>query len=72
MTDGIPESVAKWLQIRHLEELRDKISNDEKTPVATWNEIIVGFIAFTQGDYLSLLLFRSEFSGKGIGRELFA
>lgn len=43
----------------------------EKTLVATWNEIVVGFIAFKRGNHLSLLFVRKEFSGQGIGRELF-
>jgi GNAT superfamily N-acetyltransferase len=64
-------SVAEWQQICHPEELRDRILSDEKTLVATWNEIIVGFIAFKRGNHLSLLFVRREFSGQGIGRELF-
>ncbi|MEG4533663.1 GNAT family N-acetyltransferase [Microcoleus sp. D2_18a_D3] len=71
LTDGTPESVAEWLQICHPEELRDRILSDEKTLVATWNEIVVGFIAFKRGNHLSLLFVRREFSGQGIGRELF-
>ncbi|NEQ18976.1 MAG: GNAT family N-acetyltransferase, partial [Microcoleus sp. SIO2G3] len=31
----------------------------------------VGFIAFKRGNHLSLLFVRREFSGQGIGRELF-
>ncbi len=71
LTDGTPESVAEWLQICHPDELRDRILSDQKTLVATWNEIIVGFIAFKRGNHLSLLFVRKEFSGQGIGRELF-
>lgn len=43
----------------------------EKTLVATWNEIVVGFIAFKRGNHLSLLFVRKEFSGQGTGRKLF-
>jgi putative acetyltransferase len=71
LTDGTPESVAEWLQICHPEELRDRILSDEKTLIATWHEIVVGFIAFKRGNHLSLLFVRREFSGQGIGRELF-
>lgn len=71
LTDGTPESVAEWLQICNPAELRDRILSSEKTLVATWNEIVVGFIAFKRGNHLSLLFVRKEFSGQGIGRELF-
>lgn len=71
LTDGTPESVAEWLQICDPEELRGRILSDEKTLVATWNEIVVGFIAFKRGNHLSLLFVRKEFSGQGIGRALF-
>jgi ribosomal protein S18 acetylase RimI-like enzyme len=43
----------------------------EKALVATWNGIIVGFIAFKRSNHLSLLFVRREFSRQGIGRELF-
>ncbi|WP_445305073.1 GNAT family N-acetyltransferase [Microcoleus sp. Pol12B4] len=33
--------------------------------------MVVGFIAFKRGNYLSLLFVRREFSPQGIGRELF-
>jgi putative acetyltransferase len=71
LTDGTPESVTEWLQISDPEELRGRILSGEKTRVATWNEIVVGFIAFKRGNHLSLLFVRKEFSGQGIGRELF-
>lgn len=71
LTDGTPESVAEWLQICHPEELKERIVSKEKTLVATWNGIVVGFIAFKRGNHLSLLFVRREFSGRGIGRELF-
>ncbi|MBW4671361.1 MAG: GNAT family N-acetyltransferase [Cyanomargarita calcarea GSE-NOS-MK-12-04C] len=71
LTDGTPESVAEWLKICHPEELKDRILSGQKTLVATWNGIIVGFIAFKRGNHLSLLFVRREFSGRGIGRELF-
>lgn len=45
LTDGTPESVVEWLQICNPEELRCIILSGEKTLVATWNEIVVGFIA---------------------------
>jgi GNAT superfamily N-acetyltransferase len=71
LTDGTPESVAEWHKICHPEELRDRILSGQKTLVATWNGIVVGFIAFKRGNHLSLLFVRREFSGRGIGRELF-
>jgi ribosomal protein S18 acetylase RimI-like enzyme len=71
LTDGTPESVAEWLQICHPEELKERILSGEKTLVATWNGIVVGFIAFKRGNHLSLLFVRREFSRQGIGRELF-
>lgn len=71
LTDGTPESVAEWLKICDPEELRGRILSGEKTLVATWHEIVVGFIAFKRGNHLSLLFVRKEFSGQGIGRELF-
>ncbi|BAZ05939.1 GNAT family N-acetyltransferase [Calothrix sp. NIES-3974] len=71
LTDGTPESVAEWLQICHPEELKERIVSKEKTLVATWNGIVVGFIAFKRGNHLSLLFVRREFSRQGIGRELF-
>jgi GNAT superfamily N-acetyltransferase len=39
--------------------------------VATWNNVVVGFIAFKRGNHLSLLFVRKEFSRQGIGRNLF-
>jgi ribosomal protein S18 acetylase RimI-like enzyme len=71
LTDGTPESVSEWLQICHPEELRERIVSKEKILVATWNGIVVGFIAFKRENHLSLLFVRREFSGRGIGRELF-
>ncbi len=71
LTDGTPESVTEWLQICHPEELKERILSGQKTLVATWNGIVVGFIAFKRGNHLSLLFVRREFSGRGIGRELF-
>ncbi|WP_333291972.1 MULTISPECIES: GNAT family N-acetyltransferase [unclassified Microcoleus] len=71
LTDGTPESVTEWKQISDIEELRARILSSEKTLVATWNGIIVGFIAFRRGNHLSLLFVRREFGGQGIGRELF-
>lgn len=71
LTDGTPESVAEWKNISDLEELRTRILSSEKMLVATWNGIVVGFIAFRRGNHLSLLFVRREFSGQGIGRELF-
>ncbi len=72
LTDGTPESVAERKKLCNPEELRDRILSGEKVLVATWNEIIVGFIAFKRGNHLSLLFVRREFAGQGIGRELFA
>jgi putative acetyltransferase len=60
LTDGTPESVAEWLQISDLEEFRGRILSGEKTLVATWNEIVVGFIAFKRGNHLSLLFVRKD------------
>ncbi|MCC3447632.1 MAG: GNAT family N-acetyltransferase [Microcoleus sp. PH2017_29_MFU_D_A] len=71
LTDGTPESVAEWKKISDLEELRARIFSSEKKLVATWNGIVVGFIAFRRGNHLSLLFVRREFAGQGIGRELF-
>jgi GNAT superfamily N-acetyltransferase len=71
LTDGTPESVAEWKQISDLEELKARILSSEKTLVATWNGIVVGFIAFRRGNHLSLLFVRRELSRQGIGRELF-
>jgi len=71
LTGGTSESVAEWLQICDPEELRDRILSGEKTLVATWNEIVVGFIAFKRGNHLSLLFVRKEFARQGVGRELF-
>jgi putative acetyltransferase len=71
LTNGTPESVAEWKQICDPEELRGRILSGEKTLVATWNGIVVGFIAFKKGNHLSLLFVRREFAGQGIGRELF-
>ncbi|OWY69168.1 GNAT family N-acetyltransferase [cyanobacterium TDX16] len=71
LTDGTPESVAEWKQICDPGELRGRILSGERMLVATWNGIVVGFIAFRRGNHLSLLFVRREFAGKGIGRELF-
>ena len=71
LTDGTPESVAEWKQLCNPEELRDRILSGERTLVAIWNEIVIGFIAFKTGTHLSLLFVRREFSKQGIGRELF-
>jgi len=71
LTDGTSESVAEWKQLCNLEELRDRVLSGERTLVATWNGIVIGFIAFKRGKHLSLLFVRREFSRQGIGRELF-
>lgn len=71
LTNGTPESNAEWLKLCSLAELRSRILSNEKTLVATWNEIVVGFIAFKRGNHLSLLFVRREFSRQGIGRQLF-
>lgn len=71
LTDGTPDSVAEWLQICAPEELRGRILSDERMLLATWNGIVVGFIAFRRSNHLSLLFVRREFSGQGIGRKLF-
>ena len=71
LTDGTLESVAEWKKLCNLEELRDRISSGERTLVATWNGIVIGFIAFKRGNHLSLLFVRREFSMQGIARELF-
>jgi GNAT superfamily N-acetyltransferase len=71
LTDGTPESNAEWKNISDPEELRARILSSEQTLVATWNGIVVGFIAFRRWNHLSLLFVRKEFSGQGIGRELF-
>lgn len=71
LTDGTPDSVVEWLQLCHPDELRERILSGQKTRVATWNGVVVGFIAFKRGNHLSLLFVRREFSGQGIGRALF-
>ncbi|NJK69088.1 MAG: GNAT family N-acetyltransferase [Microcoleus sp. SU_5_3] len=71
LADETPESIDEWKQISNPEELRSRIASNEKTLVAIWNGIVVGFIAFRRGNHLSLLFVRKEFSGLGIGRELF-
>lgn len=71
LTDGTSESVAEWLQLCDPQELRDRILSGEKTLIAIWNEIVVGFIAFKRGSHLSLLFVRQEFSRRGIAKELF-
>ena len=71
LTDGTLESVAEWKELCNLEELRDRILSGERTLVATWNGIVVGFITFKRGNHLSLLFVRREFSRQGIARELF-
>lgn len=72
LTDGSPDSIAEWLQLCHPDELRARILSNQKTRVATWNGVVVGFIAFKRGNHLSLLFVRREFSGRGIGRALFS
>jgi GNAT superfamily N-acetyltransferase len=71
LTDGTPESIAELKQSCDPEELRARILSDERKLVATWNGIVIGFIAFKRGNHLSLLFIRREFSKQGIGRELF-
>jgi GNAT superfamily N-acetyltransferase len=71
LTDGTPDSVDEWTKLCNPSELRGRILSGEKMLIATWNEIVVGFIAFKRGNHLSLLFVRREFSGQGIGRELF-
>jgi ribosomal protein S18 acetylase RimI-like enzyme len=71
LTDGTPESVAEWNKLCDPKELRNRILSGEKALVATWNGIIVGFIAFKRSNHLSLLFVRREFSRQGIGRKLF-
>ena len=66
LTDGTPESVAEWKKLCDPEELRGRILSGEKTLVATWNGIVIGFIAFKGGNHLSLLFVRREFSGQEI------
>ncbi len=53
-------------------QLRERILSREKTLIATWNDVVVSFIAFKRGNHLSLLFVRREFSGQGIARELFS
>ncbi|WP_236146882.1 GNAT family N-acetyltransferase [Scytonema millei] len=72
LTDGTSESVTEWKQICDPGELRDRILSSERMLVATWNGIVVGFIAFRRGNHLSLLFVRREFARQGIGRELLA
>lgn len=71
LVDETPESVNEWKQICDPEELRERILSSEKKLVATWNSIVIGFIAFRQRNHLSLLFIRREFSRQGIGKELF-
>lgn len=71
LTNGTPESVAEWLQLSSPEEIRDRILSRDITRVATWNGIVVGFIAFKRGNHLSLLFVRQEFARRGIGQALF-
>jgi GNAT superfamily N-acetyltransferase len=71
LTDGTPERVAEWNKLCDPKELRNRILSGEKALVATWNGIIVGFIAFKRSNHLSLLFVRREFSRQGIGRKLF-
>jgi putative acetyltransferase len=71
LTDGTSESVAEWTKLCSPEELSSRILSAEKTLVATWNGLVVGFIAFKRSNHLSLLFVRREFSRQGIGRELF-
>ena len=71
LTDGTPESVAQWIQLCNLNELKNRILSEERILVATWNELVVGFIAFKRSNHLSLLFVRKEFSRRGIARQLF-
>ena len=71
LTDGTPESVAEWIQLCDSNELKNRISSRERTLVATWNGLVVGFIAFKRSNHLSLLFVRREFSRQGIARQLF-
>lgn len=71
LAGATPKSVDEWLQICHPEELRDRILSGEKMQVATWNQVVIGFVAFKRRSHLSLLFVRKEFSGRGIGRQLF-
>ncbi|MEM7716861.1 MAG: GNAT family N-acetyltransferase [Cyanobacteria bacterium P01_A01_bin.68] len=71
LTDGTPESVAEWKKLCDWEELKDRILSKERTLVAVWNELVIGFIAFKRGNHLSLLFVRKEFSRQGIASQLF-
>ena len=71
LLDKTPESVNEWKQICDPEELRERILSSEKKLVATWNSIVIGFIAFRKRNHLSLLFIRREFSRQGVGKELF-
>jgi putative acetyltransferase len=71
LTDGTSESVAEWTKLCSPTELSSRILSTEKTLVAAWNGLVVGFIAFKGSNHLSLLFVRREFSRQGIGRELF-
>ena len=71
LTDGTPESVDEWKKLCSREELKERILSEERTLVAVWNGIIIGFIAFKRGNHLSLLFVRREFSRQGIARQLF-
>jgi Bacterial regulatory proteins, tetR family len=46
LTDGTPESVTEWNKLCDPKELRNRILSGEKVLFATWNGIIVGFIAY--------------------------
>lgn len=71
LTDGTPESVAEWKKLCDWEELKDRILSGERTLVAVWNGIVIGFIAFKRSNHLSLLFVRTEFSRQGIASQLF-
>ena len=71
LTDGTLESVDEWKKLCSWEELKDRILSKEKTLVAVWNDIVIGFIAFKRGNHLSLLFVRREFSRQGIAGQLF-
>ena len=70
LTNGTSKSVAEWQKLCNLKELRDRILSGERTLVATWNGIVVGFIAFKRGNHLSLLIYtkwRSFFQVRNMG-----
>ena len=71
LTGKTREGTAEWQEISDPVGLRDRILSDQKTLIATWQGIVVGFIAFRRRNHLSLLFVRQEWSRKGIGRELY-